>query len=231
MLFSMGYQDHVGLQLPGHGKGRESAVSFAEPGRRGEWTDILWTPMSRDTTLPTGTVTFLVTDIEGSTRLLRRIGAGAYATALKEHRELLRATFARHDGLEIGTEGDSFFVVFESASEAVKAAWEAQDALAEGMITVRMGLHTGNPHVVDGEYVGEAVHLAARIAGIAHGGQVLLSRRTSQLAGSPDAGPPPKRPLLSKRRTAPTSIPRNDPYGHRPERVRRPSYEISILAA
>ena len=176
-------EDHIGIQPSGQGKSTDFAVSFTGPRRRCEWNDTLCPPMSRATTLPTGTVTFLFTDIEGSTRLLRRIGAEAYAIALQEHRELLRATFARHDGMEIGTEGDSFFVVFESASEAATAAWEAQEALAAGPITVRMGLHTGNPHVVDGEYVGEPVHLAARIAGVAHGGQVLLSRDTSQLAG------------------------------------------------
>jgi len=88
--------------------------------------------------LPTGTVTFLFTDIEGSTRLLRELGDG-YADALAEHRGLLRAAFARHGGVEVETQGDSFFVAFARASDAVAAAAEAQAALEGGPVLVRMG--------------------------------------------------------------------------------------------
>src|SRR5919199_446164 len=94
--------------------------------------------------LPTGTVTFLFTDIEGSTKLLHELG-DAYADALAEHRRLLREAFARHGGVEVDTQGDAFFVAFARASDALAAAREAQEALAEGSIRVRMGLHTGEP--------------------------------------------------------------------------------------
>src|SRR5438874_1596070 len=100
---------------------------------------------------------------------------------LAEHRRLLRSAFERHGGVEMGTEGDAFFVVFPRASEAVAAASEAQAALAEGPIRVRMGVHTGEPLIDEGDYVGMDVHRAARIAGVAHGGQVLLSQATRQL--------------------------------------------------
>jgi predicted ATPase/class 3 adenylate cyclase len=128
--------------------------------------------------LPAGTVTFLFTDVEGSTRLLHELGAERYATALQEHRRLLREAFERHGGFEVGTEGDSFFVVFENAAGAVAAAEEAQLALAGGPIRVRMGLHTGTPNLAEAGYVGEDVHLGARIAAAGHGGQVLLSWAT-----------------------------------------------------
>jgi predicted ATPase/class 3 adenylate cyclase len=131
-------------------------------------------------TLPAGTVTFLFTDIEGSTRLLQGLG-DAYAEALAEHRRALRAAFARHAGVEVDTQGDAFFVAFARAGEALAAAREAQEALAQGPIRVRMGLHTGEPLVTDEGYVGLDVHRAARIAGIAHGGQVLLSSSTVAL--------------------------------------------------
>ena len=100
--------------------------------------------------LPAGTVTFLFTDVEGSTRLLHELGAERYATALQEHRRLLREAFERHGGFEVGTEGDSFFVVFESAAGAVAAAEEAQLALAGGPIRVRMGVGTGRAPLVEG---------------------------------------------------------------------------------
>ncbi len=130
--------------------------------------------------LPSGTVTFLFTDIEGSTRLLQELSAG-YASALAEHRRVLRETFARHGGVEVDTQGDAFFVAFARASEAVAAAAEAQAALAEGPVQVRMGLHTGEPTVTDEGYVGLDVHRGARIAGAGHGGQVLMSRATRDL--------------------------------------------------
>jgi predicted ATPase len=137
--------------------------------------------MHRD--LPSGTVTFLFTDIEGSTALLTRLGAAGYAEALLEHRRVLRAAFVAHGGFEVGTEGDSFFVAFPTAPGAAEAARSAQAALAGGPIRVRMGLHTGTPLLVGDGYVGEDVHKAARIAACGHGGQVLLTEATRQLVG------------------------------------------------
>src|ERR671925_1826983 len=130
--------------------------------------------------LPSGTVTFLFTDIEGSTRLLSELG-DHYAEVLVEHRRLLREVFARHDGVEVDTEGDAFFVAFASARGAVKAATEAQAALAKSSVRVRMGLHTGEAQLVEGTYVGLDVHRAARIAAAGHGGQVVLSDSTRAL--------------------------------------------------
>ncbi|HEY7259145.1 MAG TPA: adenylate/guanylate cyclase domain-containing protein, partial [Gaiellales bacterium] len=131
--------------------------------------------------LPTGTVTFLFTDIEGSTRLLHELGADGYADALGHHRRAVRDAFARHDGVEVDTQGDSFFIAFSTAPAAVAAAWEAQQALADGRISVRMGIHTGTPHVTDEGYVGPDVHRAARIAAAGHGGQILVSSSTASL--------------------------------------------------
>jgi predicted ATPase/class 3 adenylate cyclase len=131
--------------------------------------------------LPSGTVTFLFTDIEGSTKLLHELGAEAYAGALKEHRRILRGAFGRHGGVEVDTEGDAFFVAFPHPAEAVRAAVEAQKGLAKGSIRVRMGLHTGTPHLAEEGYVGADVHKGARIAASAHGGQVVLSRETRML--------------------------------------------------
>jgi predicted ATPase/class 3 adenylate cyclase len=127
---------------------------------------------------PTGTVTFLITDIEGSTRLLTTLGAEGYADVLAEHRRVIRAAVARHRGVEVGTEGDSFFIAFSRASDALAAAAEAQAALASGPVRVRMGVHSGEPLLTDEGYVGRDVHRAARIAAAGHGGQVLLSATT-----------------------------------------------------
>ena len=131
--------------------------------------------------LPTGTVTFLFTDIEGSTRLLNQLGADGYSNALIQHRRALRRAFARHDGVEVDTQGDSFFIAFSTAPAALAAASEAQRALAAGPIRVRMGIHTGTPHVIDEGYVGPDVHRAARIAAAGHGGQILISSSTASL--------------------------------------------------
>jgi predicted ATPase/class 3 adenylate cyclase len=131
--------------------------------------------------LPSGTVTFLFTDIEGSTRLLHELGE-AYAEALAEHRRVLRAVFADYGGVEVDTQGDAFFVAFPRSKDALAAAAEAQHALEEGPIRVRMGLHTGEPVVTEEGYVGLDVHRAARIAGVAHGGQIVVSERTRALA-------------------------------------------------
>jgi predicted ATPase/class 3 adenylate cyclase len=127
--------------------------------------------------LPGGTVTFLFTDIEGSTRLLEELG-DRYPEALSEHRRHLRDAFTRHGGTEVDTQGDAFFVAFPDAREAVEAAAEAQAALEPGPIRVRMGLHTGEPIVWAEGYAGLDVHRGARICACAHGGQVVLSERT-----------------------------------------------------
>jgi predicted ATPase len=132
--------------------------------------------------LPAGTVTFLFTDIEGSTRLLHELG-DAYADALAEHRRALRDAFERHGGVEVDTQGDAFFVAFARATDALAAAGDAQSALGKGPIRVRMGIHTGEPLVTDEGYVGLDVHRAARIAAVGHGGQVLVSQATLELVG------------------------------------------------
>jgi predicted ATPase/class 3 adenylate cyclase len=137
--------------------------------------------------LPTGTVTFLFTDIEGSTRLLGETGQ-AYEHLLGMHKKLLIRAFTDHHGTIVGTEGDSFFVAFARAGDGLRAAVEAQRYLYEhewpgGLdVRVRMGLHTGEGRVVDDDqYVGMDVHRAARIAAIGHGGQVLMSETTMGL--------------------------------------------------
>ena len=137
---------------------------------------------------PTGEVTFLFTDIEGSTRLVDTLGTAAWRPILARHRELIRTALAAENGLEIGTEGDSFFAVFRDPAAAVRAVAGAQRALAEepwpegGAVRVRMGLHTGIGELdADGSYVGHDVHHAARVSSAASGGQVLLSEVTSSL--------------------------------------------------
>src|SRR6266567_2004863 len=134
--------------------------------------------MVRD--LPTGVVTLLFTDVEGSTRLLHELGDD-YGEALHEHRRRLRAAFTEHAGVEVDTQGDAFFVAFAGASNAVAAAADCQRALAGGPIRVRMGLHTGEPRLTEEGYVGLDVHKGARIAAVGHGGQVLLSQSTRAL--------------------------------------------------
>src|SRR5919108_2063183 len=136
--------------------------------------------------LPSGTVTFLFTDIEGSTRLLRELG-DAYEHVLTEHRQLLSAFFEEAGGQVVDMQGDAFFVAFRRAKDAVEAAVAAQRALAEhrwpagGEPRVRMGIDTGEPSVVDEGFVGLPVHRAARICAAGHGGQILLSRTTRGL--------------------------------------------------
>jgi predicted ATPase len=131
--------------------------------------------------LPTGTVTFLFTDVEGSTKLLRELGADAYADALAEHRRIVREACAAEHGVEVDTQGDAFFFAFPSAPGAVTAAQTMTDALADGQIHLRIGLHTGTPLVTDEGYVGDDVHFAARVGASAHGGQVVLSQATRAL--------------------------------------------------
>ena len=135
--------------------------------------------------LPHGTVTFLFTDIEGSTRLLHEHGDG-YAEVLAEHRRALRDAFERNGGVEVDTQGDAFFVAFARASDAVAAAEQGQRALEPGPVRVRIGIHSGEPVVTDEGYVGIDVHRAARIAAAAHGGQVVLSQSARDLAGRDD---------------------------------------------
>jgi len=137
------------------------------------------TPVQRD--LPSGTVTFLFTDVEGSTKLLHELGADQYAGALGEHRRILREAVACHGGVEVDTQGDAFFVAFPTAPGALEAARKAQEALAQGQIRVRMGIHTGTPHLAEEGYVGHDVHKGARVAAAGHGGQVLLSKETRDL--------------------------------------------------
>jgi class 3 adenylate cyclase len=162
---------------------------------------------SRD--LPTGTVTFLFTDIEGSTDLAQRLDPGTYREVLEQHNRLLRTAFTAHGGVERGTQGDAFLVVFRDAPSGVSAAVEAPRALAaattpDGLeITVRMGAHSGQGILGGDDYVGVDINRAARIAAAAHGGQVLLSEPTRALAErSLPAG------LTCGRRSAPVQRPR-----------------------
>jgi predicted ATPase/class 3 adenylate cyclase len=136
--------------------------------------------------LPSGTVTFIFTDIEGSTALLESLG-DEYADVLAEHRRILRAAFTKRGGVEVDTQGDAFFYAFTRAGDAVEAASEGQDGLAEGPVRVRIGVHTGEPLVAAEGYVGIDVHRAARIAAAANGGQVVISQTTRDLVDS-DAG-------------------------------------------
>jgi predicted ATPase/class 3 adenylate cyclase len=135
--------------------------------------------------LPSGTVTFLFTDVEGSTRLLNDLGE-RYADLLGDHRRILRESFARHGGVEVDTQGDAFFVAFTRASDALAAAADGQAALRDGPIRVRMGIHTGEPVLTNEGYIGIDVHRAARIAAAGHGGQVLLSQATRDLVSGED---------------------------------------------
>jgi class 3 adenylate cyclase len=139
--------------------------------------------------LPAGTVTFLFTDIEGSTRLLQELG-DAYGQVVADHRRLLREVFQASGGSEVDTQGDAFFYSFPRARDAVRAAVEGQRALAAhewpggATVKVRMGLHTGEPAVGDEGYVGLDVVRAARICSAGHGGQILLSETTRALVGN-----------------------------------------------
>jgi class 3 adenylate cyclase len=141
------------------------------------------------TTLPSGTVTFVFSDIEGSTGLLKRLGEG-YGALLGEHRRIMREVFGAHSGVEIDMQGDSFFFAFARARDAVAAAVDAQRGHAENewpddeQVRVRMGLHTGEPAVGAEGYLGVDVVRAARLAATGHGGNVLLSETTRALLGS-----------------------------------------------
>ena len=126
-------------------------------------------------------MTFLFTDIEGSTKLLDELGEERYSEALSQHRSKLRDAFGRHGGVEVDTQGDAFFYGFADPKEAVAAAADGQEALAGGPVRVRIGLHTGAPRLTEEGYVGLEVHRGARIAAAGHGGQVLLSKKTREL--------------------------------------------------
>lgn len=134
--------------------------------------------------LPSGTVTLLFTDVAGSTELVKRLHEN-YGNVLAMHRALLRAAFSEHDGAEVDTQGDAFFIAFGGAREAVSAAVGAQRALAkhswgDGVaVSIRVGIHTGEPHRAQHGYTGLAVHRGARLCSMANGGQVLLSQATA----------------------------------------------------
>ncbi len=136
--------------------------------------------------LPTGTITLLFADMEGSTRLLQKLGE-RYATVLADCRRLLRTAFAQYDGREVDTQGDAFFVAFARATDAASAAVTIQRTLSEHVwptdapVRVRIGLHTGEPLLSSDGYIGVDVHHAARIMSAGHGGQILLSQTTRQL--------------------------------------------------
>ena len=139
-----------------------------------------------DSRLPTGTVTFVFTDIEGSTQLVSMLGE-AYGPVLAAHSAVIRSAISGHRGREVSTEGDAFFAVFASATDAIDAAADVQRALARypwpdgEIVRVRMGIHTGEGRLGGDDYIGIDVNRAARIAAAAHGGQVLLSDTTRSL--------------------------------------------------
>jgi predicted ATPase/class 3 adenylate cyclase len=169
--------------------------------------------------LPTGTVTFLFTDIEGSTTLLQRLGDRRYAEVLADHRRLLRDAFAKGNGQEIDTQGDAFLVAFSRARDAVGTAVAAQRALAKhswpdgASLQVRMGLHTGEPLSESGSYVGLDVHRAARICTAGHGGQILLSDAVSSLAA----------------RDLPPGVSLRDLGTHRLKDLRQPEHLLQVV--
>ena len=132
--------------------------------------------------LPSGTVTFVFTDVEGSTRLLRELGE-RYAEVLAEHRRILREAFCAYGGVEVDAQGDAFLAAFARAGDALAAAEQAQTGLASTPVRVRVGIHTGEPEVTAEGYVGLDVHRGARICAAAHGGQVVLSQQTMDAAG------------------------------------------------
>lgn len=137
-------------------------------------------------TQPSGTVTLVLTDVEGSTRLLHELGRASYLKELEEHRRIVREACARHAGYEIDTQGDAFFYAFATAVEATAALEETMAGLEETAIRIRVGMHTGEPGLDPPRYVGLDVHKAARIMGAGHGGQVLLSQATRVLLDRED---------------------------------------------
>jgi class 3 adenylate cyclase len=142
----------------------------------------IWT-LLREAGAADGTVTFLFTDVEGSTRLLAELGRERYARALAEHRRLLREAFAEHGGVEVDTQGDAFFVVLADPAAALAAAEAGRAALDGGDIQVRLGVHTGEALLTAEGYVGFDVHKGARVAAAGHGGQIVVSEATRLAAG------------------------------------------------
>jgi class 3 adenylate cyclase len=130
--------------------------------------------------LPTGSVTLFFADVESSTALLERLGTATYAGVLTKLRLTIRQAVARHGGAEVDTQGDAFFSVFPRAEDAVRAAVEVQRSLAEDELHVRMGIHTGTPTPTEEGYVGRDVHRAARVCGVARGGDIILSDSARQ---------------------------------------------------
>jgi predicted ATPase/class 3 adenylate cyclase len=193
-------KDTVALLAAALGLSEEERTTFAAAARRGAGQAALAasavSPLSTDpggsttpiVALPSGTVTFLFTDLEGSTRLLQQLGTERYAQALASVRRLLRAACAQRQGHEVDVTGDGSFFAFAHAPAAVAAAAQAQRALAahkwpaEARVLMRMGLHTGTAQVAGDHYIGLDVHRAARIAAAGHGGQTLLSWATCALA-------------------------------------------------
>jgi class 3 adenylate cyclase len=179
------------------------------------------------------TATFLFTDIEGSTALLKQLRE-RYGVALAEHHRILREGFAAHGGTEIDNQGDSFFVAFRRAREAVLAAADAQRALhahewPEGVsLRVRMGIHTGEADVAADRYVGVSVHRTARISAMAHGGQVLVSQTTAHVLED-ERGSAPGAAAARPRRAAAEGPRASDPP--LPARRRRPPFEVARLKA
>src|SRR5712691_8174516 len=135
--------------------------------------------------LPSGTVTFLFTDIEGSTGLLDELGPDAYVRAVADHRRIVREACASFGGSEVDTQGDAFFLAFARAPSALETAAVITERLGKGPVRVRIGLHTGTPLVTAEGYAGADVHRAARIAAAGHGGQVLVSQSTAALVDTP----------------------------------------------
>jgi predicted ATPase/class 3 adenylate cyclase len=142
--------------------------------------------------LPAGSVTFVFTDIEGSTRLLGELGSEGYAAALARHREVIRRECADRGGVEVDTQGDAFFIAFPVALDAVAAMAAVDRRLEDGPIRVRAGIHAGHALLTGDGYVGEDVHLASRIAGAAHGGQVVMSDATSAALRREAVAAPPR---------------------------------------
>jgi class 3 adenylate cyclase len=136
---------------------------------------------------PSGTVTLVFTDIEGSTRLLSELGQARYSEALAAHRSAVREAFGHFQGYEVDCEGDSFFYAFATAAGAVSAVSQAMASLAEGQVRIRVGVHTGEPVLDPPNYVGMDVHRAARIMAAAHGGQVVVSQ-TTQISSTVPTG-------------------------------------------
>ncbi|HLX31180.1 MAG TPA: adenylate/guanylate cyclase domain-containing protein [Gaiellaceae bacterium] len=134
---------------------------------------------------PSGTVTFVFTDIEGSTRLLREFGEEKYGSALAAHRDVVRDALGERGGYEVDYEGDAFFYAFASAVDAVAAVAEAMSRLEPSPVRLRVGVHTGTPALDPPKYLGLDIHLAARVGAAGHGGQVLLTRATRELVGGP----------------------------------------------